>query len=164
MKQLLHQLLPFPLLSAALLGMWILLAGFSPTTLLLGAIVAILVAQSMHVLGVEGPKLRLGWPLLKLAGMVFADIVRSNIAVARIVLLNPPNRYAGFIRLPTELRDRTALAAMAAIITSTPGTIWVHHDREQHIILIHVLDLVDEAHWITLLKTRYEKLLLEIFE
>jgi multicomponent K+:H+ antiporter subunit E len=31
-------------------------------------------------------------------------------------------------------------------------------------LIIHVLDLVDESDWIRTIKTRYEKLLLEIFE
>jgi multicomponent K+:H+ antiporter subunit E len=40
----------------------------------------------------------------------------------------------------------------------------VQHDAHRHIILIHVLDLVDEEQWIELIQTRYEGLLLEIFE
>lgn len=158
-----NRLLPFPLLSLVLFIIWGLLAGFAVKTMLLGAVIALIVPQSMRVLRMRGPRLRLGWPVIRLAGLVFADIVRSNIAVARIVLFNPPGLHSGFIRLPTDLRDPYALAAMAAIITSTPGTIWVRHDPQAHIILIHVLDLVDEEAWIELLKNRYEKLLLEIF-
>ena len=53
---------------------------------------------------------------------------------------------------------------LSIIITATPGSLWVQHDAHRHIILIHVLDLVDEQEWARLIQERYEKLLLEIFE
>jgi multicomponent K+:H+ antiporter subunit E len=56
------------------------------------------------------------------------------------------------------------LAVLACIITSTPGTIWVDFDSAKGRLMIHVLDLVDEATWIHTIKDRYERLLLEIFE
>ena len=37
-------------------------------------------------------------------------------------------------------------------------------DARRHRILIHVLDLIDEDEWIALIKNRYERLLMEIFE
>lgn len=40
----------------------------------------------------------------------------------------------------------------------------VQHDARRHVILIHVLDLIDEQEWIRLIKDRYERLLMEIFE
>ncbi|WP_065846074.1 Na+/H+ antiporter subunit E [Sphingobium sp. Ndbn-10] len=158
------RLLPFPLLSAALFGMWVLLTGFSPGHVLLAGLVALTVPRVMLVLGVEKPRIRIGWSMVKLAGLVLADIVRSNIAVGKIVLFKPANRRSGFIRLPIGLESRYALAVLAVIITATPGTLWLQHDARRKIILIHVLDLVDEDAWIALIKNRYEKLLMDIFE
>lgn len=155
--------IPFPLLTAALFVMWVLLTGFSPGHILLGAVIALLVSRVMLTLKPEPPRIRIGMAMLKLAGIVFVDIVRSNIAVARIVLLRPPAQHSGFIQFPTELRSRYGLAALAVIITATPGTLWLQHDAQRHVVLIHVLDLVDEAEWIALIKNRYERLLMEIF-
>jgi len=158
-----RRLVPFPLLALFLFVMWVLLTGFSPGHVLLGAAVALGVSRVMLTLKPEAPRIRFGMAMPRLAGIVLADIVRSNIAVARIVLLRRTARHSGFIELPTDLRSPYALAALAVIITATPGTLWLQHDAQRHIVLIHVLDLVDEAEWIALIKNRYERLLMDIF-
>lgn len=158
------RLLPFPLLTAALFVTWILLTGFSPGHVVLGAAIAVLVSRVMLTLEPEKPRIRFGWAMVRLAGLVLVDIIRSNIAVARIVLFSPRARKAGFIQLPIELQSPYAMAALAVILTATPGTLWVQHDARNNTILIHVLDLVDEDEWIQLIKHRYERLLMEIFE
>lgn len=159
-----NRMLPFPLLSAAIFGMWVLLTGFSPGHTLLAGVIAFTIPRVMLVLGVEKPRIRFGWSMVKLAAFVLADIIRSNIAVGRIVLFNPPSRQSGFLRLPVALESRYGLATLAIIVTATPGTVWLQHDVERKIILIHVLDLVDEEAWIELIRNRYEKLLMDIFE
>lgn len=156
--------IPFPLLTLALLAMWILLTGFSPGHILFGALIAVMVSRTMLSLRPERPTLRLGRAAFRLALVVFIDIIRSNIAVAKIILLRPPERNSGFIELSTALRSPDALAMLSIIITATPGSLWVQHDAHRHIILIHVLDLVDEQEWARLIQKRYEKLLIEIFE
>lgn len=156
--------IPFPLLTLALLAMWILLTGFSPGHMLFGAAIAVMVSRTMLSLRPERPTLRLGRAAARLALIVFVDIIRSNVAVAKIIFLRPPERNSGFIELSTALRSPDALAMLSIIITATPGSLWVQHDAHRHIILIHVLDLVDEQEWARLMQERYEKLLIEIFE
>jgi len=158
------RLVPYPILATFLFAMWVLLTGFSPGHILLGAAIAVLVSRVMLTLDVEKPRVRFGKAMVKLAGIVLVDIVRSNIAVSRIVLFQRRERRSGFIQVPIELRNPYALAALAVIITATPGTLWVQHDARNKLILIHVLDLVDPSIWIDQIKNRYEKLLLEIFE
>jgi multicomponent K+:H+ antiporter subunit E len=98
--------------------------------------------------------------------LVIADIVRSNIAVARIILglAGERERRSGFVDIPLDLRNPYGLAALACIITATPGTLWVSFDEAKATLTIHVLDLVDESEWARTIKGRYERLLLEIFE
>lgn len=158
------RLIPFPLLNLALLAMWVLLTGFSPGHILFGAAIAMLVSRTMLSLRPERPTLRIGRAAARLAVLVLPDIVRSNIAVAKIILLRPRERKSGFIELPTALRSPDALAMLAIIITATPGSLWVQHDAHRHIILIHVLDLVDEDQWVRQIQDRYENLLMEILE
>lgn len=62
------------------------------------------------------------------------------------------------------MRNPFGLAALAVIITATPGTVWVDYDAGEGMLTIHVLDLVDEATWIGTIKHRYERRLMEIFE
>ena len=101
---------------------------------------------------------------LSLLGLVFADIVRSNLDVARIVLgLGRARRSAGFLALPLELRHPAGLAVIACIVTATPGTSWVRYDSAANVVTIHVLDLVDADDWIRSFKQRYERPLMEIF-
>jgi len=159
-----RRLLPYPFLTLALFLMWVLLTGFSPGHVLLGGLVAALVSRAMLALKPEDTGFKSSLAVFRLAGLVSADIVRSNIAVARIVLFRRAERKSGFLHLPIDLRNPHALAILAIIITATPGTLWVQHDAHRHDILIHVLDLVDEEEWIRLIKDRYERLLMEIFE
>jgi multicomponent K+:H+ antiporter subunit E len=158
-----RRLLPFPLLAATLFALWVLLTDFSPGHILFAAVLALVAPRVMLVLRAEQPRIRLGTAAARLAARVLVDIVRSNIAVARLVLGRRRAWQSGFIRFPTRLRSPEALAALAVIITATPGTIWVAHDSRHHIVLIHVLDLVNEDAWIALLRDRYEALLMEIF-
>ncbi|RCS28621.1 Na+/H+ antiporter subunit E [Rhodanobacter denitrificans] len=157
--------LPYPILSALLLLIWLLLnQSIAPGTLLLGALLGIALAKVFGLL--RPPKARVrNYPLLGLLFLrVVLDIVRSNIAVARLVLRRDSRTHSGFVAVPLALTDRYGLAVLACIITSTPGTIWVSYDPSANVLLIHVLDLVDEAAWIDTIKRRYERPLLEIFQ
>jgi multicomponent K+:H+ antiporter subunit E len=159
-----RRLLPNRLLALVLFVMWLLLTqSFSAGQMLLGAVAAILGSHALVVLRPARPRLGSVRPALRLAGIVAADILRSNIAVAAIILFPRRARVDGFVRLPLDLQSRHGLAVLALIITATPGTIWVEFDRAESVLLIHVLDLVDEAQWMRLIKGRYEVLLLEIF-
>ena len=159
------RLLPFPLASAGLLVLWLLLnQTLSLGQILLGGAVALLAGwglSALHPLKARPGRLGVAF---RLAALVVADIVRSNIAVARIILGLERRRWtSGFVKIPLALRDPYGLAALACIITSTPGTVWVDFDEASGTLTIHVLDLVDETEWVRVIKGRYERLLLEIF-
>ena len=158
------RLVPFPMVSAGLLVLWLLLNGLSAGHILLGGTVALIGGWAFAAL--EPPKMRLRRPLavLRLTAFVFADIVRSNVAVARLILGLEPRRWAsGFVDVPLELRNPYGLATLACIITSTPGTLWVDFNEASGTLTIHVLDLVDKTEWVRTIKGRYERPLLEIF-
>jgi multicomponent K+:H+ antiporter subunit E len=119
----------------------------------------------MAALRPEKARIRRPGAALRLAGMVLVDILRSNVAVGRIIVRSrEPGVNAGFMTIPLDLRSRQGLAVLSIIITSTPGTIWVNYDAAKGTLLLHVLDLVDETVWIRTIKGRYERLLMEIFE
>jgi multicomponent K+:H+ antiporter subunit E len=158
--------LPFPLLSASLLAMWLVLnQTVAPGHVLLGTVLAVLGGWMLRALQPPKARVRRLPAIVRLFCLVFADIARSNVAVARIIL-GPRHRdvTSGFVKIPLQLRDPHGLAVLACIITSTPGTLWVNFDAATGILMIHVLDLIDENAWIRMIKGRYESLLLEIFE
>jgi multicomponent K+:H+ antiporter subunit E len=157
--------LPFPLLWALLVAMWLALNGtLAAAHVLLGAAVALGAVWAYRA--VQQPLARLQGPraALELLWLAFADIVRSNIAVARIVL-HPGirSRRAGFVHIPLDLRNPLGLAALACIITATPGTAWAGYDSTAGVLTMHILDLVDEETWVHTIKGRYERRLMEIF-
>lgn len=156
---------PLPLLIPALLLMWLLLSeSATPGQILLGLAAALLAARIFTVLDVEPPRIRFGRAMLRLAGIVLLDIVRSNIAVARIIVgARRDQAVSGFVRVPIAMRNPHGLAVLAVVLTATPGTLWVQYDSTRGSLLLHVLDIGDESQWIRLVQQRYERLLMEIF-
>lgn len=157
--------LPFPLLAASLLAMWLLLAGSAgPGALLLGLLVALLGTRALLALDPERARLRRPRAALELAWVVLVEVFRSNNAVARIILApGTRDRTSGFVRVPLDMRDPYGLAALACIVTATPGTVWVEYDSAESAMLLHVLDLIDEEEWVRIVKDRYERRLMEVF-
>lgn len=133
--------------------------------LLLGAFFAAILTLLAQRLRPERARPKHPGLALRLLWHVFCDIVRSNIAVSRIILglhHGPPK--VGFLDIPLILRDPHGLAALAMIVTATPGTVWAGHDLERNILTLHILDLQDEAAWIHTIQARYEAPLRRIFE
>jgi len=158
--------LPFPLLTASLLAMWLLLVGSAGLgAVLFGSLLAFLGARALLALEPARARLRRPRAALELGWVVLLEILRSNNAVARIILSpGARNRTSGFVRIPLDMRDPYGLAALACIITATPGTVWVEYDSSEGAMLLHVLDLIDGEDWVRIVKDRYERRLMEIFE
>lgn len=161
-----RRVLPYPILSLGLFVASILLsASVAPPSLALAVLLALLAPIIMLALGVDRVRVKAPMTIMRLAIDVVGDIVRSNWAVSHIILgRRRHERTSGFIHIPLDLRDRYGLAVLAIIITSTPGTLWVEYEAATGRLLLHVLDLVDEQTWARLIKDRYERRLMEIFE
>jgi len=157
--------IPHPLLLFSLIILWLLLQqSLSPGHIVLGTVIALFASRGMAALRPEKVRIRFTSAIPRLALIVVSDIIRSNIAVGRIILTRGnPQRTSGFIRLPLDMQNRYGLAVLGIIITATPGTLWMQYDSARSVLLVHVLDLVDEDAWIRLIKYRYERLLMEIF-
>lgn len=158
---------PYPLFSLALLAMWLLLnRTVALEQVLIGTVFAF--AGGRIFAALQAPQNRARRRLVatvRLLWLVFLDVVRSNIAVVRLVVRpRLRGRTSGFLSLPLEARHPGALAVLACIITATPGTSWARYDYARNEITIHVLDLVDEKQWVRQFKERYERRLMEIFE
>ena len=155
-----------PVLTGALLLIWLLLNDtLSLGHILLGLLFGIALAWASGALRPLQPRLRRPGLVLVLLAFVLYDIVRSNAAVARIVLgLAGREVRSGFVKVPLTLDDPHGLAVLAGIVTATPGTVWADHDVATSTLTLHVLDLQSEQEWIDWIKNRYESLLLRIFQ
>ncbi|MFC3568977.1 Na+/H+ antiporter subunit E [Paracoccus sp. TOH] len=158
--------IPHPVLSLALVLMWLVLTSFSLGNLLLGTFIALIAGWSVEHLHPAKPKFRRWLAIPQLFFIVALDILRSNIAVARVLILGPthPAYHSGFVELTLQLREPNAIAVLAIILTATPGTAWIEFEQESGRLLLHVLDLRSEDDWQDLVRNRYEALLMEIFE
>lgn len=159
------RLVPHPLLSLVLMLVWLLLTRLSPGNLVLGLAVGLLAGWSFARLEPEGKRLRSLRPLLRLMAIVSQDILRSNLAVARLILRGGQHgrRHSAFVEIPLRLTDPAPLALLAMVITATPGTAWIAYDKDSGILLLHVFDMVEGSDWSRLIRDRYEALLLEAF-
>lgn len=161
-----RSLVPYPLLAVSLAVMWMLLSGFTAGQLVLAAAIGIGATHGLAALGEISPAIRRWLAIPELIAIVLYDILRSNLAVATLILggRRQQARKSGFVAIELRLRNPTALAILAVILTSTPGTAWLDYHASRGELLLHVFDLVDDAHWRELIANRYERLLMEIFE
>jgi multicomponent K+:H+ antiporter subunit E len=137
----------------------------SPGQIVLGAVLAAVLTWAARALRPLHARPRRLWLVPALAAKVLWDLLRSNLAVARIICL--PERLrprSGFVQIPIRLENPHGLAALACILTYTPGSVWVDLNPDKRLLTLHVLDVGDEASWVRLVTERYEKPLLEIFE
>jgi multicomponent K+:H+ antiporter subunit E len=157
-------MLPYPILAVGLVLMWMLLNGFTLGQLILGSVVAVFASWAMASLRPEKPKMGKWYLLPKLFVIVLYDIVKSNLQVAAIILRSGSKKHKpGFLTIELEIRNHFAIAVLAVVLTSTPGSAWLEYDSNDNTVLLHVLDLDNEQVWRDTIKNRYEKLLMEIF-
>ena len=157
--------LPRPMLSAALLAVWLLLQNsIAIGQILLGGILAVAITKLVVRVWPEPVRLRRPELLLRYLGRLLWDMVIANLEVARLILTRPTSTLQPcFIELPLDLQNEFAIAVLAATITLTPGTVAVNVTPDRRQLLIHGLDVTAEAALIATLKNRYESLLKEIF-
>ena len=158
--------LPVPLAFVLLVVLWLVLnETLSLGAAVVGVLVALVAVDRTRALDVPRVRLHALRSVVVLFGVVLADILHSNVAVARIVLRPGPRRHVpAFVDIPLELRDRAGLAVLGCIITATPGTAWAGYDDVAGVLTLHVLDLDDADAMRGTIKGRYERRLQEIFE
>ncbi len=160
-----RRLFPSPLLSASLIVLWLLLneplsVGHGVLAVLLGLLLPPLFAS----LRPQQPRIRRPLRVLRLVLRVGRDVLQSNLQVGLDVLrLGRRQPHSAFVTIPLELRDPTALAALAMITTVVPGTVWCELARDASAVRLHVWDVQDEAAYIAHYKSTYEAPLLEIY-
>lgn len=158
--------LPYPTMSLFVLGIWLLLSqSLALGHFVLGAVLGLVLGAVFKQFQPPPMRIRRGHLLLGLTVRVIGDVMQSNIELFRIILSGQSrNVSSGFVYIPLELTSRYGLAALACIITATPGTIWVSYQSRERMLLIHVFDLVDETVWIRTITDRYAAPLKAVFE
>jgi multicomponent K+:H+ antiporter subunit E len=160
------RLLPAPLLSIALVALWLLLnRTLSLGHLLLALVLALVIPVLLGGLRPLPVRMRKPGAVLRLMLTVMVDTLQSNLAVIGLLLAPRKRRHAaGFVRVQLDVRDPNALAVLAMIVCLTPGTAWAELSLDRATLLLHVLELGDADALAAQIKQRYERSLMEIFE
>jgi multicomponent K+:H+ antiporter subunit E len=151
----------------ALATLWLLLQqSLDPGQIVLAVALAVLLAWASSTFRSLRARLRRIDLAAVLVLVVIKEIVRSNFGVAKVVLGLVRDREvrSGFVQIPLELRDPHGLAALAAIVTATPGTVWAGLSPEGDTLTLHILDIEEEQVWVGYIKERFERPLMRIFE
>ena len=156
--------LPQPLLSLALVGLWLLLTNsVASGQIVLGSLIALVLPPFTSRFWPSQLCLRHPFKLMRYLGVLLWDITLANLIVARLILGPSSRLRPGFVRLPVDLDNEFALVVLTHTTSLTPGTVSVDLSPDRRTLLIHVLDLDDEARLVAHIRQRYETPLKEIF-
>jgi multicomponent K+:H+ antiporter subunit E len=160
------RLLPAPLLSIALAVLWLLLnVSMSAGNLLLAVLLGWLAPLLMSPLRPQTVRIRRPMVVLQLLLRVGGGVLVSNLQVFwRVWTMDVRAPRSAFVEIPLQLQNANGLAALAAVATVIPGTVWSELALDRSVLLMHVLDLDDEAQFIEEFKDTYERPLMEIFQ
>lgn len=159
-----RRLLPQPVLTLAIVALWMMLqSDAGGGTLLLGLAVGLLIPIFTSDFWPSRLRVFRAGAALRLLCIVLYDILVANVAVAKIVLGNTRNIRPAFVDVPLDMDDAYVATILGSIITLTPGTLTIDIDMDRRIVHIHGLDVPDTAAVIADIKRRYETPLKEIF-
>ncbi len=154
---------PRPLGGLVVAATWLLLTGSaSRANLAFAVLLALLLPALLGGLWPEALRVRRPWRALRLLATLLGDIVVANLQVAARILGPQSRLRPRFVWLPLELRNPYAISTLATMITLTPGTLSVDLTPDRRWLLLHALDVEDEAALVAQLKRRYERPLAEI--
>lgn len=168
--------LPTPYRSVLLFIVWLLLnQSIAPVHLFFGLILALVIPWLSAKFRDPQPLIERPVLALRYILRVLLDIITANAQVA-VLILGPSKRLKpAFVRVPLDLTHELPMTILASTVSMTPGTVSADiyptkemlaegEEIKERWLLIHVLNLEDEAELIASIKTRYEAPLKEIFQ
>lgn len=163
---LVSRLLPHPLVSLTLVGVWLLLVNtVTLNAVVFGAILGLALPLLTRAYWPKAPRLRNPRMIAEYVVIVLWDIMLANIQVARIILFLPRDQLRpAWITVPVSLRSPEAITVLAGTITMTPGTVSCDIAADGRSILVHCLHAPDPGSVSAEITTRYARRLMEIFE
>ena len=158
-------LLPHPALSAMLLVVWLLMANtITVGGFVVGTILGVILPKFTQPFWPDRPRIRFGRALIAYLAVVLFDILVANFQVAWLILFRR-NRdlRSRWLVIPIGLTTPEAVTMLAGTISLTPGTVSSDVSADGRYLLVHALDVTDEAAEIARIKARYEARLQQVF-
>ena len=162
----LTRLIPHPLLSLALVLVWLgLVNKLTLGNLILGGTFGLAIPMLTAAYWPDRPRVRNPLAIAQYVLVVLWDIIVANVQVAAIIVFRR-NRdiRSHWVVVPLELTSAEAITVLAGTITMTPGTVSATLSADGAAILVHCLHTDDVDAVRAEIKSRYERRLKEIFE
>lgn len=127
--------------------LWIFVAGFEASELMLGGIVAVILSYILsgyiNVTVSISSVSKIFIFVLTYIPVLIVELIKANLDVAKRVLdpklpLNP-----GFVKIPTNIKNDLGKLTLANSITLTPGTLSIDADEDN--IYIHWIDVAGDS-------------------
>lgn len=148
-----------------LLIVWLLMANsITVGGIILGSLFALILPKFTEPFWPDRPRMRFRRAFWAYLAIVLFDIVVANFQVAWLILFRR-NRdlRARWLVVPVELSTPEAITMLAGTISLTPGTVSSDVSADGRYLLVHALDVADEAAEVARIKSRYEARLQRIF-
>lgn len=100
--------------------------------------------------------------LLKLIFIFLSELIKSNIAVLKVILSPKLTMRPGIFSLETELKKDWEIAILANLITLTPGTLVIEVSEDNKTLYIHAMDISDVEQAKLDIKNTFEKAIKEV--
>ncbi|QEP44847.1 Na+/H+ antiporter subunit E [Ectothiorhodospiraceae bacterium BW-2] len=160
-----RRLLPHPILSLLLLLVWLLLNNtVAPGHVVLGSLLAIVIPFFTSSFWDEPVHFRHFTVFIRFIALVMVDIVVANIIVAKQVLSPNHHLKPALFQVPLDIRDPVGISVLASTISLTPGTVSCDLSEDQRFLIVHGLSVDSVEEEVALIKQRYERSLMEIFD
>ncbi len=161
----LRQWIPHPMLTVMLFMLWLALINRpQPSSVIVGFLLSVSIPVITRRIWLNSPGLGRYGVIAWYVVMVLADVIMANIQVAWLIVCRPNRSLRSrWFTVPLDVTSDEAIAILAATITLTPGTVSCDLSADRRSMLVHGLDVRDEAALVALIKTRYESRLKAIF-
>lgn len=131
---------------AALVVVWVLAWGdLSVANVLSGAVVGVLLLATFPVGRLPdrgGRTLHLG-PAVRLLGVFLANLVASNVAMAREIVTGGRRIETGVVACPLRVDSDGVATFLANVLSLSPGTLVLEVDHGPPVLYLHVLHMAD---------------------
>jgi multicomponent K+:H+ antiporter subunit E len=159
------RLLPMPFHSLLLLIVWLLLNNtVAPGHLVLGTFLAIVIPLLTSGMQDPQPSFHKPFTIIRYVLMVIGDIVVANFEVAILVVGSSKHLNPALVAIPMDIEHELPITILASTVSLTPGTVSAEISEDKKWLYVHVLNLTDKDELIALIKSRYERPLMEIFQ
>lgn len=144
---------------------WVLLLGpFTPGNLLLGYLIGfVLIWLAGGTSGRARGYVRRTRAAVALGVYTLAELVKSNLRVAKLVLSPLGNRRPAVLAVPVPAdATDTEITLLANLITLTPGTLTMDVAQDRSAIFVHFVHVDDPEAEIESIRTGFERRILEV--